>query len=129
MAVNRETCAQNMTEGKQDLIHDSLRLLSVSIMCLSIHLVVCGPSAIFVFVLFYSVGVQRRDVFMPTLGSDRPYWGPVKFIFPSVYLYLCLSVCISVTMTGRPCQFCGNKIAHPIIARSACGRRPMGQIL
>ena len=50
----------------------------------SVHLVVRGPFAIFVFVLISSVGVQRRDAFIPTLGSKGTQWGPVKLMWSSL---------------------------------------------
>ena len=49
----------------------------------------------FVFVLKFQCGVQRRDAFIPTLGSRGPQWGLFKFIYLYVSLYLCLVVSVT----------------------------------
>ena len=54
----------------------------------------------FIFVLISSVGVQRRDTFIPTLGSEGPQWGPDKLICPYLSLFLYLSVRSSAAMFG-----------------------------
>ena len=63
----------------------------------SVHPVVSGPFEILVFVLISSVGVQRSDVFIPTLGSEGPQWGPVELI--------CMCLYLSVSLYGHPRQF------------------------
>ena len=54
-----------------------------------------GIFEIFVFVLIYSVEVQCRNTFIPTLGSKGLQWVTVDLICPSI----CLSVCIFVSMS------------------------------
>ena len=71
---------------------------------MSVRSIVCEPFVVFVFVLTSSVGVQRRDEFIPTLGSGGPQWGPVKviclYVFPYVSPSLHLSVWSSVSLFG-----------------------------
>ena len=50
-----------------------------------------------VFVLISSVGVQRHNSFIPTLGSGGPQRGPFEL--------MCLSVCLSVSMSVHPLPF------------------------
>ena len=54
--------------------------------------------AIVVFVLILSVGVQGYDAFIPALGPKGPQSGQVELIC----LYVCLSLFLSVYMSGRP---------------------------
>ena len=68
--------------------------------CFSLRLVVCGPFSFFVFVLIFSKGVQRRNAFIPTLGSEGTQWVPVELICTS----LCLSVCSYVYLFDN--HFC-----------------------
>ena len=76
------------------------------------------------------VGVQRHDAFIPTLGYGGPQWVSVKFICPSVSLFLCLSVYLSIYMSLClslwiifPINF-WKSFVRPLIVCSACGRRP-----
>ena len=64
---------------------------------LSVYLVVRRPFAVLVFVFISNVGVQRRNAFIPTLGSEGPQWGPVELLY--------LSVRLSVSLYGCPHQF------------------------
>ena len=86
VACNFAQCIQPQATGSN--------IPSGSIICpyvhLSIRLVAHGPCAIFLSVLISSVGVQRRDEFIPTPVSKVPHWGPVEII--------CLSVRISVSL-------------------------------
>ena len=56
-----------------------------------------------------SVGFQRHNAFIPTLGSGGPQWGPVEFMCVSVCLsiclYVCSSVCLYVTLSVRLHRF------------------------
>ena len=93
--------------------------LSGSIICPSVHpsghlQAVCG----FLFVLIYSVGVQRCDVFIPTLVYKGPQWGPVKIISTSVCPYLCTVIRVAFW----------RLFVRPVIASSACGHRPWVKI-
>ena len=81
------------------------------VVCPFVRLVVRGPFAIFlsifnsfntiemitvtITITITSVGVQRHDAFIPTLGSEVPQWGPVNLIFSSVSLYVRMYLCIS----------------------------------
>ena len=76
-----------------------------------------GLFEFFVFVLIYSMGVQRQYEFIPALGLKGPQWDPVELIYPSVSLYLCMFVRITFWLS----------FARPIFACSACGCRTLGQ--
>ena len=101
--------------------------LSGSIICPSVRL--SGRMRQFcnfgIFVLISSVGVQRHDAFTPTLGSKGSMWGPVELICPSVSLSIRLYLCLSVQ---SPMPLFGDQSVRPVIACSACGRRPRSQI-
>ena len=85
-------CAQNMWSQVM-----GQNPLSGSRICLSIHLFICGPFVIFLFLLIPSVGVQHRNGFIPTLEPKGPQWGPVELICPSL--------CLFVFLSGRPRRF------------------------
>ena len=91
----------------------------------SVFSVVRGPFTIFLFVLIYSVWVQRWDAFIPTMGSEGPQWGLVEIIYPSICqsinpyvrpsvhpsihpsarMSVHMSLCLSVYLAGRLCHF------------------------
>ena len=47
-----------------------------------------------------SVGFQRCDTFICTLGSQGPQWGPVKFMCLCIFLYVYLYVWSSASLFG-----------------------------
>ena len=114
VARNCAQCMRPQTTGSNPL--------SGSIICPSVRPVVRGPFVVFVFVLISSVGVQRRNSFIPTLGSGGHQWGPVEIV--------CLSICPSVSPPLCPvfCVAFWQSFVRPVITRSTCGHRPRGQI-
>ena len=61
-----------------------------------------------------SVGIQCHDAFIPSLGSRGPQWGPVDLTCP----YLCLSLYISVSLSGCPHLFLAIKACCPSLRTS-----------
>ena len=92
--------------------------LSGSIICPSVrtpvHPVVRGPFSVIVFVFISCVGFQRRDSFIPTVGSSGPQWGPVDIIR--------MCVCFSVSLFGFPRHLLGI-----IYVASNCAQRMQPQ--
>ena len=39
-----------------------------------------------------SVGVQRTNAYIPTLGSEGPQWGKIKPMCPYIYLSPCIVI-------------------------------------
>ena len=114
--------------------------LSVSIICPSFR-----PSGLlgdfwdFEFVLILSVGIQRCGTFTFSVGvqchnSFSPHWGPSEPIGVQLSLYVSLNLRTSLYLSGS-LYLCPVVYVHfwrsfvrPVIARSACGRKPRGQI-
>ena len=86
LTIIRVACNFLQRMRPQDILSNPL---SGSITCPSVHPSVCpfvrDSFRIFVFAINSSVGVQRRNSFIPILGSKVPQWGPVEL--------LCLSLC------------------------------------
>ena len=56
-----------------------------------------------------------------------PHWGPEEPSGVQSSLYVCPSVSLSVSLSGRPRQFLAIIKVPPVIACSACSRRPLGK--
>ena len=67
----------------------------------SVSPVIRWTFAVFLFVLIYSVGVQRRDAFIPTLGSRETQWCPVKLMCPFICAYVSLYIWSSSSLFGE----------------------------
>ena len=97
-----------MCAARSAAIH-GVKYLSDSIICPSVCPVVRRNFAIFVSVLISSVGVQRSNAFIPTLGSEGPQWGLGKII----YLSVSLSLYLYVSLPGHPSRFLAINSRRP----------------
>ena len=75
-------------------LHPSVYYYAGLLQFLHLYSIVLVLEMITITITITSLRVQGCYEFIPTLGSEEALWGPVEIIYPSISLFICMSVCL-----------------------------------